>query len=213
MARKLKHTTTEHQLELSELPRLESGVVDWNEVFQSADPLRIEIGVGNSPFLIELARRAPQFQYLGFEYCKRRVLKFLKRVRDAEIDTIRILQVEATQVLPEIITTASVDHLYVNHPDPWPKRRHAKKRLVRSANVRAFRQLLRPAGGISARTDSPEYAQQMLEAFGNEPGLESLSPPGEFAEKPLEPYQTPFEEKFRAQGKRIYYLEYSRKSI
>lgn len=208
MPRKLKHITTEHELDLEELPRLESGIVHWDEVFQSSDPLRIEIGVGNSKFLIEVAQRAPHFQYLGFEYCKRRVLKFLKKVRQAELDTIRMLQVEATRVLGEIIGPGSVDHFYVNHPDPWPKRRHAKHRLIRTENVRVFHRLLRPGGGISARTDSPAYAQQMLEVFESEPGLESLSSPGHFANRPLEPYRTPFEEKFRAQGKRIYYLEY-----
>ena len=213
MPRKLKHVTTEFQLDLAELPRLDSGIVLWNEVFPFEAPMRIEVGVGNSPFLIEVAKQTPEFQYLGFEYSKRRVLKFLKRVREVGLEQIRMLNLDAMAVMGQIFASESVDHIYINHPDPWPKRRHEKKRLVRLENARIFQRLLRSGGGVSLRTDSPKYADQMRDVMDAMDQLENCSGAGNFGESPIEPYPTPFELKFKAEGKAIYYLEYRKPSL
>ncbi len=212
MPRKLKSISTEFELRLDELPRFESGVVVWNEVFGSHDPLRVEIGVGNSTFLIEVAKGSPHFQYLGFEYRTRRLLKFLKKVHKAELENIRMLRVDVTQVFDRIFAAESVDHFYINHPDPWPKRRHAKKRLVNDWNIRIMTHLLRPGGGISLRTDCVEYVSQMLTTLERAENLENLFGLGNFAPVPRPPHLTPFEKKFKAAGKRIFYLEYHKPS-
>ncbi len=211
MPRKLKNLTTEYRLNLDELPCDSQGIVEWDRVFSRDGPLRIEIGVGNSPFLIEVARRSPAYCYVGFEYCARRTLKFLKKVKAAELDCIRMLPVDATTVIQRIFRSESVDHIYINHPDPWPKRRHAKKRLVREENARTFSRLLQPGGGLSLRTDSSAYAHQMLEVLDATPNLDNRYGRGAFATAPLEPYPTPFETKFRELGSKIYYLEYRRR--
>ncbi len=211
MARRIKRVRTEHLLDFAALPRTKAdGPVDWAEVYGAPYPLRVEIGVGNSDFLIRVAERAPSYNYLGFEYCMRRVLKFLKRVHAAELEQIRMLAEDARRALHELFAPDSVDHFYVNHPDPWPKRRHAKHRLVQPKNTTQMRRLLRVGGGISLRTDSGEYAAQMLEVLDATPGLVNLSGPGEFASSPFAPHSTPFEQKFLARGQPIYYLEYSR---
>lgn len=212
MPRKIKSISTEFEIELDALPRLPSGVVLWDEVFESRAPLRVEIGVGNSAFLVEVARNAPGYHYLGFEYCKRRVLKFLKKVHKAELTNIRMLRIDVTHVFEQVFAPGSIDHFYINHPDPWPKRRHAKKRLVCDSNVRVMEHLLRPGGEISLRTDSAAYARQMLETLDRARHLESLSGRGAFAKSPLESYSTPFERKFQSLGKQIFYLEYRKMS-
>lgn len=212
MSRKVKNVSTEFELELERLPRLPSGVVLWDDVFGTGHPLRVEIGVGNSAFLIEVARNAPDFKYLGFEFCSRRVLKFLKKVQRAQVTNIRILRLDVTRVFEHIFEPASIEHIYVNHPDPWPKRRHAKKRLISGANTAVMERLLAPGGGISLRTDSAAYARQMLETLERSGRLENLSGRGAFAPGPLEPYSTPFERKFQALGERIFYLEYRKTS-
>ncbi len=208
MPRKIKNISTEFELRLDELPRLQSGVVRWEEVFGSRARLRIEIGVGNSPFLIEVAKRASHFQYLGFEYCKRRLLKFLGKVHKTEITNIRMLRIDITQVFEHIFAAGSIDHFYINHPDPWPKHRHVKKRLARHENVRILIRLLGPGGGLSLRTDSGEYAQQMLATLDEAEGIENLAGRGSFTRTPLEPHSTPFERKFKDAGSTIFYLEY-----
>ena len=158
-----------------------------------------------------MARSAPAFHYLGFEYSRKRVVRFLKKVDLAGIDCIRILRVNATEVLDRICAPGSVDHFYINHPDPWPKRRHARKRLIIPENAAVLAKLLAPGGGMSLRTDAPDYARQMLEVLDAVPGLVNGAGRGSFAAAPLEPHPTPYERKFREAGKEIFYLEYRKR--
>jgi len=199
------------ELSFNELPS-DRDLVRWDEVFGADRPLRIEIGVGNSDFLVRVARSAPGFNYLGFEYSRKRVFKFLKKVDLAGIDCIRILRVNATEVLDRICAPGSVDHVYINHPDPWPKRRHARKRLVIPENAALLAKLLAPGGGMSLRTDAADYARQMLAVLDATPGLVNTAGRGSFAAMPLEPHATPYEKKFREAGREIFYLEYRKQS-
>lgn len=212
MARRLSDFTSSFELSLEKLPAEDSGLVRWDEVYGAHKPLRIEVGVGNSFFLVELALRAPDFSYLGFEYSRKRVLKFLRKVEAAGLTNVRVLPVNALSLLDRAFASDSVDHFYINHPDPWPKRRHAKKRLIQPHNVQKMLRLLRPGGGISLRTDVRTYAIQMLEVLDGTAGLRNSAGRSAFSPVPLEPYRTAFEEKFVAQGRPIYYLEYRKEA-
>lgn len=195
-------------LELASLPREEDRTVCWKEVCRSADPLRVEIGVGNSPFLIEVSRLEPRFSYVGFEYSAKRVFKFLRKVHQAGLQNIFMLCANAIPLLGEIAKPGRVDHFFANFPDPWPKRRHGKKRLVTEANVRLLASLLRPGGGLSLRTDDPKYAGQMLEILGACDDLLNQGGKGHFVPQPRYAFPTPYELKYRDAGRTIYYLEY-----
>jgi len=211
MVRKHPQVISDFELNLAELPLSPSSVVLWDDVFQARRPLRVEIGVGNSPFLILVAQSSPLFNYLGFEYSRKRVLKFLKKVEQAGVTNIRIMNVNACLVLDHIFEDGGVDHFYINHPDPWPKRRHAKKRFVSTQNVQRMLRLLTSGGGLSLRTDVPSYAAEMLEVLDGTEGLLNLAGKGHFAEGPIESFSTPYEEKFLKEGRRIFYLEYQKK--
>ncbi|HVR74313.1 MAG TPA: tRNA (guanosine(46)-N7)-methyltransferase TrmB [Planctomycetota bacterium] len=211
MSRKIPDLVTSHELRLDALSRHEEGWVLWDVVFASPSPVRVEIGVGNSTFLIEVARNAPTFSYLGFEYSTKRVLKFLRKVEISGFTNIKMLCLDATRVLDWIFPPRSVDHFYINHPDPWPKRRHSKKRFVQESNAHCMLRALRPGGGISLRTDALAYAQQMLRVLDGIEGFENLSGGGSFAPGPLESFPTPYETKFRRSGRAIHYLEYRAK--
>jgi len=211
MSRKLPDLISDHEIHLDSLPCELSGAVRWNLVFGADRPLRLEIGVGNSPFLIEVSKVSPDFHYVGFEYSAKRVLKFLKKVERAEITNIRIIRMNASSVLDRIFQPASVDHIFINPPDPWPKRRHAKKRFVSSESAALLERLLRPGGGLSLRTDALEYALLMLEVLDGTEGLVNAAGAGSFSASPAYPFETPYESKFRAVGKRIHYLEYRKR--
>ena len=206
--RKTLSIDSPYLLRQEELPYRENATVDWDVVFGRHVPLRIEIGVGNSPFLVEVGRLEPSFNYLGFEYSGKRVVKFLKKVERAGLGNIRMLKVNALPLLREIVAPGTVDHFFVNFPDPWPKRRHAKKRFVNPTNTRLVADLLRPGGGFSLRTDDPPYAGQMLEVLDGCPELSSTARRGHFTLEPRYGFPTPYELKFRAEGRTIYYLEY-----
>jgi len=183
----------------------------WERAFGSRRPIRVEIGVGNSNFLIEVALREPGYNYLGFEYSRKRVVKFLKRVQAREVKNIRILRVNAAPVLASLLGPGSVDHFFINFPDPWPKRRHAKHRLIQPAHADNLARLLAAGGGISLRSDSPAYAAQMLSVMDGIPELENASGRGCFAAIPRDEIPTPYEVKYRKEGRSIFYLEYRKK--
>ncbi len=208
MGRRYPNFSSAYELSLHDLPVGARGFVDWNSVFGRPAPLRVEIGVGNSRFLIEVAVREPEYNYLGFEYSRKRVLKFLKKVEGEGIANIRVVPVNALLVLDWAFAPESIDHFYIHHPDPWPKRRHAKKRLIRPEVAERLARLLRPGGGMSLRTDDERYALEMLEVLDAAEGLRNCSGPGRFAEAPLHPFTTAYEAKFLREGRRILYLEY-----
>ena len=190
----------------------ESGAsVRWESIFGRCSPLRVEIGVGNSEFLIQVALRDPQFNYLGFEYSQKRVTKFLKRVEERGLTSIRVIRDDVVPLLPVLFQPGSVDRVFVNFPDPWPKRRHAKNRFVQESNLRLLEPSLAPDGGLSLRTDSEAYARQMLAVCDGLDWLENLAGPGNFTAAPREPFETAYERKYRLEGRRIHYLEYRRR--
>ena len=101
--RKLPAIESDYLLELEELPGYDEGRVLWEEAFGRSMPLRIEVGVGNSPFLIEVASREPGYNYLGLEYSHKRVSKFLLKVRKAGLDNIRMLQLNSARLVGDYI--------------------------------------------------------------------------------------------------------------
>lgn len=210
--RKLPAIESDYLLEFEELPARDKGYVPWDEIYGQPRPLRIEVGVGNSPFLIEVASSEPGYNYLGLEYSHKRVIKFLKKVRQAGLENIRMLHLNSDRLFDKHIAPGSVEHLFVNFPDPWPKRRHSKKRFIARERLKTAVKLLAPGGGFSLRTDARDYALEALDNLEAREDLENCFSTGEWAPSPLYPFETPYEVKFKAQGLRIYYFEYRKQA-
>ncbi|MEC8895933.1 MAG: tRNA (guanosine(46)-N7)-methyltransferase TrmB [Planctomycetota bacterium] len=209
--RKLPAIESDYLLRLEKLPGYGEKLVRWEEVFEQTRPLRIEVGVGNSPFLIEVAGKEPDYNYLGLEYSHKRVMKFLKKVEVAGFKNIRMLHLNSDLLFSDYIAPAGIEHLFVNFPDPWPKRRHGKKRFIARERLAAAAKLLAPGGGFSLRTDARDYALEARENLEANEDLENRFPGSEWAPEPLYPFETPYEIKFKAQGLRIYYFEYRKR--
>ncbi|MEC7921955.1 MAG: tRNA (guanosine(46)-N7)-methyltransferase TrmB [Planctomycetota bacterium] len=209
--RKLPAIESDYLLRLEKLPGYGEKLVRWEEVFEQTRPLRIEVGVGNSPFLIEVAGKEPDYNYLGLEYSHKRVMKFLKKVEVAGFKNIRMLHLNSDLLFSDYIAPAGIEHLFVNFPDPWPKRRHGKKRFIAGERLAAAAKLLAPGGGFSLRTDARDYALEARENLEANEDLENRFPGSEWAPEPLYPFETPYEIKFKAQGLRIYYFEYRKR--
>jgi tRNA (guanine-N7-)-methyltransferase len=208
----LRHPLVEFELDPRALLAERDPSARWTAAFGEVRPLRIEIGVGNSDFLIEVALAQPGFNYLGFEYSPKRVAKFLQRVRLRGIETIRLTRLNAAAWLADLVAPATVDRFYINFPDPWPKRRHTKHRLIQPGTSALLARLLVPGGGISLRTDSAAYAAQMLSVLDEVPGLVNLAGKGAFVPAPTEQIPTAYEVKYRREGRAIHHLEYRRTS-
>jgi tRNA (guanine-N7-)-methyltransferase len=199
-------------LDLDSLATTSEGSADWDEVFGRSKPLRVEVGVGNSPFLIDLALLEPDFNYLGIEYSLKRVLKFLKKVHTADVDCIRMANQNSDLIFGSLIRQPNVDHIFVNFPDPWRKYRHRRKRFVREERMRIVCDLLRSGGGFSFRTDAKKYAEEALEVLEGIDVLENVGgAPGGYAERPAYPFETQYESRFKIKGLPIYYFEYRKR--
>ena len=185
----------------------------WSSVFGRAAPLEVEIGFGKGEFLMALARSRPRTGFVGIETNKTRLLWTECKVYRAGIRNIRLVHGDAARLLDVLFARGSVNAFYMNFPDPWPKRRHAKRRLLRDEVVERLERLLAPGGRLVVVTDVESYALtglSLLEARAER--LENLFGPGVVgAELPGHP-RTIHEMKFRLQGRRIYFLHYRKKT-
>ena len=139
----------------------------WHEIFENDHPIYIEIGMGKGQFLMELARRNPDINYVGIEMYDSVLLRGLQKRTELEQEGITypnlyFMRVDA-RLLPEIFAKGEVDKIYLNFSDPWPKARHAKRRLTSRQFLTRYDQILVPEGKVEFKTDNRELFEFSLE--------------------------------------------------
>ncbi|MFA7268420.1 MAG: tRNA (guanosine(46)-N7)-methyltransferase TrmB [Sterolibacterium sp.] len=171
-----------------------SALLDFAEVFgrpAGSAPKFLEIGFGMGETTALIAAAHPENDYLGIEVHTPGVGGLLKEIAERNLTNVRIVQHDAVEVLRDMIPLASLAGIHIFFPDPWPKKRHHKRRLLQSPLVRLLAERLAPSGYLHCATDWEEYAQQMLEVLGAEPLL--INTAEGFAERPAYRPQTKFE--------------------
>ena len=135
----------------------------WAQVYPQTGPIHIEVGMGKGQFLMELARRNPQVNYLGIEMYDSVLLRALQRM--AEIDELPnlLFMREDARLLPEIFRKGEVEKIYLNFSDPWPKARHAKRRLTSREFLNRYERILVPEGVVEFKTDNRGLFEFSLE--------------------------------------------------
>ena len=174
-------------------------------------PLRlvVDVGFGRGELLLELARSAPESAYLGIERSWKRVLKMTRRLAKTEIDNVRLVAAGAEECVAAL-AVESVAGFWVNFPDPWPKKRHHRRRLLQPAFARELALRLGPGGFLEVATDHEEYAQAIHEVLAAEPLLENRAAPDPFLRSPPARTPTAYEIEWRAQGRPGHYFSYAR---
>jgi tRNA (guanine-N7-)-methyltransferase len=167
------------------------GPLDFIAVFGRIAPVILEIGFGMGETTAAIAAENPQHDFLGLEVHGPGVGALLNRVDAAGLRNVRVIQHDAVEVVAQMIPADSLAAIHVYFPDPWPKKRHHKRRLLRPEFVHALAQRLAPGGYLHAATDWDEYAQEILATFGEEPLLANTVP--DFAPRPAWRPQTKFE--------------------
>ncbi|MEN8180972.1 MAG: tRNA (guanosine(46)-N7)-methyltransferase TrmB [Myxococcota bacterium] len=174
-------------------------------------PLVLEIGFGRGEFLFALATAGPTRAFLGVEYSAKRVLKTARRLARSELHNVRLLLAPAEDVVRDLLPSGSLEAVWVNFPDPWPKKRHHKRRLLQARFVRALAGRLRSGGALHIATDHVGYAESVAEVLGAEPLLENLAEPARWLpEVPGRP-PTAYELEWRAEGRALHFFEYRRR--
>lgn len=148
-----------------------TGPISWDAVFDRTAPRVLEIGFGMGAATAEIAAAQPQTDFIGVEVHEAGVGALLKRIGEAGLSNIRIVQHDAAQVLAQMIEPSSLAGIHVYFPDPWPKKRHHKRRLIQPAFVAELATRLAPGGYLHCATDWEPYAQQMLEVLEAQPRL------------------------------------------
>jgi tRNA (guanine-N7-)-methyltransferase len=184
--------------------------IDWRPLFGNDHPVEIEIGTGKGRFLILAARAHPEISYLGMDYSRKYLAVARRRVGRRGLANVRLLHTEAQCLLPRI-PDGSVRVYHVYFPDPWPKKKHHKRRLFRAPFLQEAHRTLAPAGRILLLTDHADYFLAIREAV-DESGL-FLTEEGGFPPEAVldEDGVSNFEVKYRREGRPIHRLAFRRR--
>ena len=178
--------------------------LDLDRVFGRAAPRILEIGFGMGETTAAIAQEHPENDYLGIEVHTPGVGSLLKRIADLHLANLRIIQHDAVEVVRHMIAPDALDGVHVFFPDPWPKKRHHKRRLIQPAFVALLASRMKRGARVHACTDWEEYARQMLEVLAAEPALRNTAPG--YASRPETRPETKFERRGLALGHRVWDL-------
>ena len=187
----------------------------WQALFAPdlAAPLHlvVEIGFGRGEFLRALAAAAPGAAHVGVDRSHRRVLKLARRIAKTEERNIRLVDATAEELIGVALAAAAVATFWINFPDPWPKKRHHRRRLIQPGFVSLLASRLAPGGELHTATDHVGYAEQMGAVLSAEPRLENaLATP--FAAEVPGRLCTAYEAMWRAEGRPLHFFSYRRRA-
>jgi tRNA (guanine-N7-)-methyltransferase len=150
------------------------GPFRWEELFGREAPVELEIGSGKGRFLAEYAAAHPERNFLGVEWGVRWVRQTAERLEKVGLENVRLLRVDAKDLLARLIPAGSLRAIHVYFPDPWPKRRHRKRRLFDPTVPSLLERALVPGGELHVATDQGGYFGQIVEKISAHSGLEAL---------------------------------------
>jgi tRNA (guanine-N7-)-methyltransferase len=199
----------------TEIPAQENLIVELRTIleplnlaehFAKSQPIEVELGCGDASFLVEFARRNPEKNFIGVERLLGRITKLDKKGRRAELKNLRGVRIESSYFLKFLLPKNSVAALHIYFPDPWPKKKHHRHRLINKDFPELAYNALTPRGKIFLRTDDADYFSQMTEIFRAAKKFEEIETPKELLE-----IVTDFEQDFNAQGISTLCAAYSKK--
>ncbi len=183
--------------------------LDLDAVFGRRAPRVLEIGFGMGETTAEIAAAHPETDYIGVEVHTPGVGALLARIEALGLRNVRVIRHDATEVVAHMLSPGALDGVHVFFPDPWPKKRHRKRRLLQPGFVTQLARRLKPGGYLHVATDWEEYAVEALATLEREPALENTAPG--FAPRPAGRPQTKFERRGRALGHAVWDLLFRRR--
>jgi len=169
--------------------------LDMVEIFPKSQPLEVELGCGDASFLVEYARRNPARNFIGVERLLGRINKLDRKGRRAGLTNLRGVRVESSYFLQYLLPPHSAGALHIYFPDPWPKKKHRKHRLIGGDFPALARAALVSGGAVYLRTDDVDYFGQMTEVFATDKEFQKMDTPEELVE-----IATDFERAFNFKG-------------
>jgi len=175
------------------------GMLDLDALFGRTAPAVLDIGFGNGDSLYHMAAADPSRDYLGIEVHRPGVGRLLQRLADNKITNVRVVCADAKEVLLHNLADNSLAAVYLFFPDPWPKKRHHKRRLVQQDFAELVLRRLEAGGRFHIATDWQDYADWIVEALAQVPGLDNIAGAAVYSARP--DYRPPT--KYEARGVRL----------
>lgn len=187
---------------------IEGDRLDFGKMFGNERPVHIEIGCGRGEFLAEISRLEPEVNFLGLEIKQKRIKSILQKLDPEEHDNIRLLHVKVDKEMMKLIPDGTVGRLYIFHPDPWPKKRHFKHRLIQEEYLGELSRIMIQGGDVLITTDHEDYMRWIVDMFA---GNADFTPvyPEEYSREPFSGHiETHFEKKLKQKGFPPYYMRF-----
>ena len=187
---------------LEQNPRDNKG--NWNKVFNNDNNIEIEIGMGIGKFIIEKAIQNPNVNFIGIEKYDSPLVSAVKKLEELELNNLRLVCIDALGI--EEIFDHEIDKIYLNFSDPWPKKRHVKRRLTSSVFLNKYESLFKNEKRIEMKTDNDDLYDYSCESF-IENGYDIVKTDTNY----LDTIRTEYEDKFIGLGKNINYISVVKK--
>lgn len=187
---------------LEQNPRANKG--NWNKVFNNDNNIEIEIGMGKGKFIIEKAIQNPNVNFIGIEKYDSPLVSAVKKLEELELNNLRLVCIDALGI--EEIFDHEIDKIYLNFSDPWPKKRHVKRRLTSSVFLNKYESLFKNEKRIEMKTDNDDLYDYSCESF-IENGYDIVKTDTNY----LDTIRTEYEDKFIGLGKNINYISVVKK--
>ena len=184
---------------------------DLDAVFGRKAPRTVEIGFGDGELLVTLAAAHPERDFLGFEVHTPGVGHCLLRAEELELTNLRVVRADAVEIMRRCIGTASLDEVLIYFADPWPKKRHHKRRIVQTAFADLVAEKLKSGGILRLATDWVPYAEWMREVLDPHPEFTNLAGNTGYVPRPAERPVTKFERRGERLGHEVRDLAYLRR--
>ncbi len=212
--RRHRHLSEEEGAREARLQQLQEAG-GWNQLFERQGDLWLEVGTGKDTHLLERSIQHPEDLHIGIEYCRKKFELTLRKAQALGCGTnLRLVHANAFDAIDPVFPDRCLAGGFILFPDPWPKARHARRRLLQTSFLRLIARKLQPGAHLEIRTDDPDYALQALDALQQIEPLEFRTEHHGWSLEPLDQdrhVETLFEKRFRSKGQAIHHF-YLKKS-
>jgi tRNA (guanine-N7-)-methyltransferase len=184
--------------------------INWQEVFGNSHRLALEIGCGIGDFIVKTAAQFPQINFIAIDFYNKGCDKTCRRLEKHGVENVRVLRVEAREFISAHIPQGSLAAVYINCPDPWPKKRHRKRRLVNPEFINFIRDHMAGGADFFFATDFEDYGEDVANFMPKMTGFSNMLAP-DLSRFDLEGYhRSKYMLKFMAEGKQIHFVHYQK---
>ena len=187
------------------------GLLDFAKVFGNNNPVVLEIGFGMGKSLVEMAKAAPELNFIGVEVHRPGVGACIATAQEHEVTNLKVYEHDAIEILADCIPDQSLTTVQLFFPDPWHKKKHHKRRIVQADFVETIRQKLKVGGVFHMATDWENYAECMLEDMQSSQGYTNLSATNDYVPRPDSRPLTKFENRGQNLGHGVWDIQFTRK--